>query len=342
MKILIVGEFIHEMYEKALFDAFKERGEKVSLVSLYKYTGNNPLNKFFIKFQNRLLAGPIICKLNKDLIRQVRDQKPDLVFLYRTPPIFAETIIKMKESGCMVFSYNNDNPFSGIPNLKYWIHYLKAAGFCDHNFVYRKENVTDFQKIGIDNVSMLRSYYIKGNNYPIECKKTHDVVFIGHFENDGRDKYIKSLIDSGIDVTVFGDEFWKNAPLYEEIKSVIKDSKRGKEYNKTLNKAKIAIVFLSKINNDTYTRRCFEIPATKTLMLSEYTDDLNNMFEADKEAVYFISPEELVSKCRYLLENEKLIDEIAENGYNKLHKSGHEVTDRAKEILKVYSELKLI
>ncbi len=184
----------------------------------------------------------------------------------------------------------------------------------------------------------MRSYYIKQNNFPIECDKIYDVVFLGHFENDGRDRYIKSMIDAGIKVTVFGDELWKEAPLYNNIKSVVEKSKRGKEYNETINRAKIALVFLSKINKDTYTRRCFEIPATKTLMMCEYTDDMASMFEPDKEAVYFNSPDDLVRKCKYLLEHDELIAEIAENGYNKLLKSGHEVTDRAKEIIKVYEQ----
>lgn len=337
MKIIIVGDFVHEMYEKALYNAFKELGEEVIAFELYKYSGNNIFSRFIRKVQSRLLTGPIISKLNSDLIRQVREQKPDLIFLYRTPQIFAKTVIEIKKLGTKVFSYNNDDPFSGIPTLRFWRHYQETAKFCDHNFVYRKKNILDFKNIGIENVSVLRSYYIKENNFPIVCDKKYDVIFIGHYENDGRDKYIKALIDAGISITVFGDKFWKKSSMYKQIKSVIKASKRGKEYNETLNRAKIALVFLSKINADTYTRRCFEIPAAKTLMLSEYTDDLNSMFEADKEAVYFSYPEELVNKCRYLLNNRELISEISNNGYRKLTQAGHEVTDRAKEIMKKYN-----
>lgn len=337
MKIIIVGDFVHEMYERALYNAFKELGEEVIAFELYKCSGNNTFSRFIRKIQSRLLFGPIILKLNSDLISQVREQKPDLIFLYRTPQIYANTVIEVKKLGAKVFSYNNDDPFSGIPTLRFWRHYQQAAKFCDHNFVYRKKNILDFKSIDVENVSVLRSYYIKENNFPIDCEKKYDVIFIGHYENDGRDKYIKALIDAGISITVFGDKLWEKSSIYTQIKSVIRASKRGREYNETLNRAKIALVFLSKINADTYTRRCFEIPAAKTLMLSEYTDDLNSMFVADKEAVYFSHPEELVNKCRYLLNNRELISEISDNGYRKLIQSGHEVTDRAKEIMKIYN-----
>jgi len=48
---------------------------------------------------------------------------------------------------------------------------------------------------------------------------------------------------------------WENSKYYELFKSKIGEIKPlyGEDYNKTINKAKIALVFLSKINNDTYT-----------------------------------------------------------------------------------------
>ena len=43
--------------------------------------------------------------------------------------------------------------------------------------------------------------------------------------------------------------------------------------------------FLSKINNDSYTRRNFEIPAMKKV-LSEYSDELNKIFIEGKEMIF--------------------------------------------------------
>jgi spore maturation protein CgeB len=107
----------------------------------------------------------------------------------------------------------------------------------------------------------------------------------------------------------------------------------GDEYNYTINRFQIALVFLSKLNHDTYTRRCFEIPATKTLMLCEYSDDMNSLFPENECAVYFRSKEDLAEKIKYLLCNPGEIDRIAKNGFERLKVIGGSEVDRCSEII---------
>ncbi len=342
IKILIVGSFKYEIYSNALLNAFKNLGENVQSFDLdqFNYTGTSTTLKLFERVQTRFVKGPKIKKINNKLLDIMENDEIDILFLYRAIEIKAKTICKIKNLNCVIFSYNNDDPFSGVPSKAYWNNYIESTNFCDHNFVYRTKNLIEFKKRGIENLSVLKSYYIKENNYPLNIKKTMDIIFIGHFENDGRDEYIKALIETGLNVTVFGGALWKKAPLYKEIKHVIKEKQTGEKYNITINKAKIALVFLSKINSDTYTRRCFEIPATKTLMLSEYSEDLNSMFEENKEAVYFKTKKDLIIKCKHLLDNPSKIKAIGNAGYERLLKDNHSAESRAKEILKIYSEKK--
>jgi spore maturation protein CgeB len=112
------------------------------------------------------------------------------------------------------------------------------------------------------------------------------------------------------------------------------------DYNQILNDSKIALVFFSKLNLDTYTRRVFEIPASKTFMLSEYTVDMSSLFIEGKEAEYFRNSKELIIKIEHYLKNEKERIRIAENGYKKVRKDGHEAVDRAKQILSVFENVK--
>ncbi|MBK86637.1 MAG: hypothetical protein CMC86_05515 [Flavobacteriaceae bacterium] len=335
MKILIVGNYKYKFYAKAIFDAFKKTDNDVKSFKLdeFNYKGSNKILQLFDIFQSKFIVGPKISKINKLILKKIKDQNYDLVFLYRAVEINHLTVYNIKKLGCKVFSYNNDDPFSEIPSKNYWNNYIKSAKFCDHNFVYRFKNVIDFENIGINNVSILKSYYLKEVNYPKILNKNLDVIFIGHYENDGRDIYIKALLDAKINIKVFGGDLWKQAPLYEQIKHIIKKPVYGKQYNFIINKSKIALVFLSKINSDTYTRRCFEITSAKTLMMSEYTDELNAMFEENKEAIYFNSKEELVNKCRMLLLNPNLIKKISDSGYKRLLKDGHSSDNRVTEIL---------
>ena len=224
INILVVGSFKYQIYAKALFDAFKNLGQNVQSYDLDKfdYNGNITVFNLLERFQKRFVIGPKIRKINNYLLDIIVNDEINLVFFYRAIEIKAGTVREIKKLNCTVFSYNNDDPFSGVPSKAYWYHYIQSAEICDHNFVYRSKNLVDFKKRGVKKLSVLRSYYIKENNYPLNIKKTMDVIFIGHFENDGIDEYIKALIGAGIKVTVFGGKYWQKAPLYEEIKHVIK------------------------------------------------------------------------------------------------------------------------
>lgn len=338
MKILIVGDFLAQIHEPAFYNAFLKLGHNVSKFAIGDYFKSE---NFYTKLQNKFLCGPIIWKINKDLIQCIEMEKLDLVFIYRGNVIFDKTIKKIKESGVKVFGYNNDDPFSKKHPFYMWRNFLKAVPYYDHIFVYRQKNIDDYKKIGYLNTSLLRSYYLAENNFPIEKlpsdKYVCDVIFVGHWENDGRDEYVKAIIDARINFKLYGPE-WQRSKYYRffkeslgyEIKSLLSE-----DYNLALNSAKIALCFLSRLNNDTYTRRNFEIPATGTFMLSEYSDDLNGLFVAGQEADYFKTKEEIIEKIKYYLQNENKREIIAEEGYNKLIKSGHEVLDRAKEIIKI-------
>jgi len=358
MKILIIADWHGaEIYAGAFYNGFKSLGYEVYKFSWKEYfkhyqyahaykTDGNKIKSFYHKFQNKFLIGPAIWKINSDVVKKVQEIKPDLVFIYRGTHIYPKTIQKIKQYGCKVFGYNNDDPFSnkyGLLNFRLWSLYKKSIFEYDWIFSYRWKNIDDYKNLGYNNVSLLRSYYIKEKNFLIQnIKKKCEVIFIGHWENDGRDETIKYLLDNGINIKLFGME-WQRSKYYKffiqkmgEIKPIYE-----KEYNLTINQAKIALVFLSKLNNDTYTRRCFEIPATKTMMISEYADDLaDNLFEEDKEAVYFRNKKELLEKVHFYLSNEDKIKEVGENGYNRLMRDGHEVKDRCEEIIKVYNEIK--
>ena len=354
MKILVVADWHGEIYAQAFFDGFKSLGYETFKFSWKEYfyhyqysnrytTDNNKFKSLYYRVQNKFLIGPVIWKINSDLLKLSQEIKPDLVLVYRGTHIYPKTIIEIKEKLlCKIYGYNNDDPFSSEYKSYVWRFYKKSIHLYDHIFSYRYKNIDDYKAIQYTKISLLRSYYLKDKNFYIKNivdeRYRCDVIFIGHFENDGRDEVIKLLIENRIDIKLYGTE-WENSKYYDffiqkftEIKPIYDD------YNLALNSAKIALVFLSKLNNDTYTRRCFEIPATKTMMLAEYTDDLNSMFEEGKDAEYFKNHNEVFQKVKYYLKNTQKLDNVSENGYNRLIRDGHEVKDRCIEILKVYDE----
>ena len=112
----------------------------------------------------------------------------------------------------------------------------------------------------------------------------------------------------------------------------------GEDYNNALCNSKIALCFLSKVNNDTYTRRCFEIPATETLLMSEKTSDLTSLFQENNEAVFFEKINDFGEKLDKLLNNKNEIKRIARNGNMRIWKDGHDINSRVKYIIKIINE----
>lgn len=355
-KILITGQYYTDIYEKPFFEGFIQLGYDVyafkwhhyfkdSTFPKYPFPPKSRLKGFYNKAQNKFLCGPVIDKLNRDLINECKRIRPDMVFVYRGTHLYSKTLQKVKAiSNAIIFGYNNDDPFSDLYPWHYWRHFLKGLPYYDHLFAYRQKNIKDYLNLGFNNCSLLRSYYLPDKNYPMEnitvSPYQSDVIFIGHWENDGREEAIKLLIEEGINVKLYGT-LWEKSKYYDFFTENIGGiTPLYQDYNLALNSAKIALVFLSKINNDTYTRRCFEIPATQTMMMAEYTEDLADMFEQGKEAEYFSNNAELLKKVQYYLENPNAIENIGMNGHTRLITDGHEVKDRCKEVVKVLNEMK--
>ncbi|HDM8191466.1 CgeB family protein [Vibrio harveyi] len=352
MKVLIVGENSFEIYESAFSRAFKNQGHISHIFSWKEYFNKydnesgvlNKIFRFCLRVQNKLLLGPVIDKVNRDLLSAAEKDDFDLVFIYRGTHVYKSTIRTLKERGLLVYGYNNDDPFSNAKVGRLWKHYLASINEYNHVFYYRMKNEAEYVNFGVKNISLLRSYYISDRNYLIDSdgksKYKNDVVFIGHFENDGRDEIILELLKLGVDVKLYGTQ-WHRSPLFSEIVRLNGEIVPVyKEYNEVLNAAKIALVFLSKRNNDTYTRRVFEIPVTKTVMVSEYSDDLSMMFDENSEILLFKNKSEAITKIQNLLNDSVTLNKIADNAYNRVLKDGHEVNDRVKQIIDVYRKEK--
>jgi len=345
MKILVVGSWQFNIYEETVYNALNKLSHDVYKFSWRQYFNNfqyddiSLLAKFSYQFRDKFSVGNIINKINNELLKKIKDIMPEVVFIYRGTHIKKETLLRTKQidKDMLIIGYGVDDPFSKKAFKPLWRHFKKCIPYYDINFVKRYCNFKEYRSAGARNIYLLRTYYIKEKNYRVELdekdrkKYESDVVLIAHYESDGREKYLEEILKKGFRLKLFGTG-WNNVirksstlfPFYP-VRAV-----RGDEYNKALSGTKIALCFLSKLNRDTCTRRCFEIPATKTFMLSEYTDDLNSLFKEGIEAEYFRNKQEMIEKIGYYLSNDDKRKGIAQNGYNRVVQDGHDIVSRMK------------
>ena len=349
MKIIVVGDGNSAIHEVAVVDAFKKLGHQVEAFYWHIYfNAQNPLASIWKRFQNKYIIGPTIKKINDDLINSAVQFNPKLIFIYRGTHITHQTIteIKQKLSDCVVYGYNNDDPFAGGHPLWLWRHFLKSVAKYDLVFAYRHHNLDDLKKIGARRVELLRSWFLPElHRFSVGeiMQEKSDCIFIGHYEDDGRAECLEELILNDVNVKLFGPynglkkSGWDipiaKSKLLTRLLPV--SYLQGHDYARAISSVPIALCFLSKLNKDTYTRRCFEIPAIGAALFSEYSDDLATLFIDGKEAVFFKNKEELVVKVKYYLSHLDELDEIRMRGKQRVIQDGHDIYSRLIHIIKL-------
>ena len=306
LRILLAGNYSFPCYEKACADALDKIGCDVIRFSWSRY---------FIPLRGRIenyfaWSGPATRAANRELIDSVRQCEADAVIVWRGTHVDREALrhIRRQNPHCILVSNNNDDPFSmayttrraPVNQRRLWKRFRQAIPEYDLNFVYRPVNVAEYIEQGGRDVRILMPYFVPELTRPYELTREEldrygcDVVFIGHYEADGRERYLRALAKAGLKVRLFGhdwpDDITRKIPGLPKIYPVY-----GDEYAKALCGAKMCLCFLSRLNRDVYTRRSFEIPACGCLMLSERTQEMTNLFREDRDAVYFSDEKELVA-----------------------------------------------
>ncbi len=146
---------------------------------------------------------------------------------------------------------------------------------------------------------------------PLGIEKTHDVGFCGNVINRGH--VIDSLDKYGIkkDIFVIGDDMVRAINSYK--------------------------IHLNCNIADDINYRTFETTGCGTMLITNYTQGLEKLFDIDKEIVVYRSLEELDQKVRYYLDNEEEREEIARSGYERSSKD-HTFDRRSETIVEIIKE----
>ncbi len=347
-RVLLVGDYMWPWYQSACADALDYQGcvvERFGWVHDFRRWQEGHSEPLYLslwhRIQYRLRLGPAVWGVNRRLLRLARQFKPDIVWFYNVQIVSPGVVKAMRRAlpDATFVQYANDNPFSAAAQPGLWRHFLNSIPLFDMHFSYRHSNLADYRYHGAQSVHLLRAYFIPEEDYPelepdIPERFKCDVVFAGHYEDDGRIEMLEAVCQAGYKLNLFGGGWYAalsklraDSPLRSQYPI---SPATGADYRYAVCGAKVALCFLSTLNRDTYTRRSFQIPAMKTAMLSQYTDDLANLYVPDVEAVFFNNTEELLEKLGNLLADDHWRESVAVAGYAKVYSAGHDVKNRMK------------
>lgn len=167
-----------------------------------------------------------------------------------------------------------------------------------------------------------------------------DVVFIGNFSlgHYYRFEVLEFLLKNGIDLTIYGkgkDYIPVHSMVYDKIKAPL----FGLEMYHTYRKYKIAIhIHTTGKETDGFNwsqyagaKRLFEITGAGAMLLTSFQENVQDLFEIDREVITYQSPQELLEKINYYLSHQTELEKIAERGMQRTLKD-HSFNNRAKEL----------
>ena len=334
LRVLIAGDGRHAWHEEAWVRALRDMGHEVRLFAFSEFFGS-----VLGRIQNRLLLGPRIGESNRALLRLAHEFQPDVFLAYRALHLLPRTLAALREGlpNARLVSYQNDNIFGALKGKSYWRLFRRALPLFDLHLVYRSQDVARFLDSGAKRAQVLRSFYLPWLHRrisPLELRgPSVDIGFYGHSEPDHRlDQldYLMRHLPAQYEIRGTDWARWSRGRAWAGMNTT---PLHLEDYVQAINRTRLCLCFLSSWNQDSYTRRCFEIPACGSLLLSQRTDDLLTLYEEDKEAVFFSSAEELVDKAGFYLRHPTARDEIAGMGQRRCIVSGYDIHSRMKEWL---------
>ena len=315
MRILYIGPKIGNAYlqYKALKDIYK----KVDIIDTY-----NSIFKinFFLKFFVHISPFVFERYFKNFILRKIK-KKYDLIYVRSGELIGDKLIIQLKKLTNKIVFFCNDNPFVKRDKKK-WELFKKASSFYDLIVFQDNSRIKAAKKYGLDNVLLMHPPYDK-NIHMLKKnkneKKIYDIIFVGTWSFK-KSLLIFKLINSGINIKVFGPR-WNKDPILNKYNSIIKSGEFPYlKYTNLIKKTKIALCLFSDENKDEITARSMEIPAIGTFMLSLKTRAMQKTFKENKEVVFFKNYKDCINKCNYYLKNPKKLEKIAKNGHYKVTK----------------------
>jgi spore maturation protein CgeB len=230
--------------------------------------------------------------------------------------------------------YSTDNPFNPAVSSA---EVVKALPYWDVIATPRRASIPKLKEYCRGNVLYLPFGYDPDLHYPEQAatqkekeRLTSDVVFIGGCDPD-RVPYLDSLARAeDIKVHLYGG-YYRFTPALRRCK---KGYAYGRTYRLVLGATSVAVCLVRRANGDGHVMRTFETPACGAFQLAERTEEHEEIFVENREAVFFDDPQELLDKARFYAVNASARRKIAECGYRRVTGTPNTYSDRVNYLLK--------
>ena len=332
-KLLYFGQATWGSTSLQRYNSLKECFSTTYIIDSRRVMPDKPYRSFFKSVQGRVGFGPILSESRNILIQECKRFNPDILWVDGGYFVSDSTINKLKEDGIMCVHYTPDSILApGLSNRCF----KRAIKSYDFLVTTKKQDLSMYKKHSATNLIFSFQGFdpsIHKEEEGVEEKYSSDVVFVGQCMKE-RMEYLDYLNNNlKCNLKIFGPG-WDEATLPKGLNSKCFGPVIHSDYAKVLSGSKIALGFLNTEVKDQFTTRSFEIPSCGPLLIAPRTDEHLEIFEEDKEAVFFSNKEEFLDKISFYLSNPEKRDAIAIQGKSKVLNGMFTWTDLIRKNLK--------
>jgi spore maturation protein CgeB len=342
MKILFIAELRAHARSKQRLLSLRDLGHEVKEMSTIPNESYSHNPSIFERISFKLGYPVDLVDLNKKLCEHAVDFLPDLIWVEKVliiQPTIYQKLRRYLPNTKIVF-YSEDDIFMRHNRS---VLLRKSLPIFDLVFTTKPRNLRELPQLGAKKVFCIYQAYDRNIHRPISVTTAEqekwggEVSFVGTFERD-RAEQMLYVAEQGILVHVWGAN-WQAWKKEHPNLRIMRRAIYNEEFIKVLCSSKINLNFLRKANRDRHTSRSLEIPACGAFMLTERTEEHQELFVEDKEAAFFETPSELLEKIRYYLGHEEERSQVAQSGRIRCLSGGYSHHERLKVMLDQVYEL---
>jgi spore maturation protein CgeB len=330
---------------REISEAFEQIGVNVSYADLRKFRSRkfyllkSAIAKVFNKRENTdsFYHLPKLDEANVESL--IKNEMPENVlivgFFYKF--LSPDFVLRIKKKyGIKFFLYDTDscNLYSRRREFIFYIE--NELSVYDEIFSFSKVT-TEFLQETLKFKATFLPFGANEITKPLGIKESIDVLFVGSCDLR-RIFLLEKIRDS---VLVFGDRWTRNLPLISsELKLRVTDKPVwGQELESLLFSSKIVLNITRSHFYGVETGinlRVFEALAAGCFLLTDYCEELAELFIVGEEIEFFRSASELVEKVNFYLDNPEKRREIARKGHEKFMQL-HTWKSKAEYLIKKFS-----
>ena len=280
----------------------------------------------------RYKIGPLIKAINNYIKRNLNRSNYDLIWIDKGVFVQLDTIKLLKEKTKNLVHYTPDMAFYANKSK----HFELSLPLFDYVITTKSVEIDEYlTKTSKEKLILTTQGFSKDIHRPYHkfTEKDNSVVFIGLGE-PSRFEIASFLINNGVNVKLVGKGWRKFVNNNRENKylNFISEGVFGEDYSKLISSSKFALGLLSKNFPELHTTRTFEIPACGSVLITESNKEIISFYN-NQEVIFYNSPEEMIFKIKYYQNNSKKLEELTNNGYDKVINSGFDYNSILTQLL---------